>query len=242
MIAASDIITSRLEVPVKDGTVMPAYIARAVGKADTPGILVLQDQFGVTDFLRDTADRFARLGFTAIAPALYHRTGIFEMPYAGGYDQNKIHHKSVTWEGQIADSEAAFDWLVSDGVSSDRIGAIGFCMGGRLAYLANAHRPLRAAISFYGGHIAPDLLKYAGSQHGPLVFFWGGQDDVIPKEQYRAVADALDAAGASHDQVVFSVAKHAFFCHSRRELYHARSADEAWAMSLEFLRHQGVAP
>jgi carboxymethylenebutenolidase len=74
------------------------------------------------------------------------------------------------------------------------------------------------------------------------LFFWGGQDNVIPKEQYRAVADALDAAGASHDQVVFSAAKHAFFCHSRRELYHARSADEAWAMSLEFLRHQGVAP
>ena len=65
-----------------------------------------------------------------------------------GYDQNKAHHKSVTLEGQIADSEAAYDWLVSEGVSSDRIGAMGFCMGGRLAYLANAHRPLRAAISF----------------------------------------------------------------------------------------------
>jgi carboxymethylenebutenolidase len=243
MIAPADIVISRIEVPVKDGTIMPAYVARPADARATPGILVLQDQFGVTDFLRDTADRFARLGFTAIAPALYHRTGVFELPYAGGYEQNKAHHKGVTWEGQIADAEAAFDWLVRDGgVAAGRIGAMGFCMGGRLAYLANAHRPLRAAISFYGGRIAPDLLTYAGGQQGPLLFFWGGQDDVIPKEQYRAVADGLDAAGVAHDQVVFSDAKHAFFCHPRPELYHERSADTAWAMSLAFLHYEGVAP
>jgi carboxymethylenebutenolidase len=240
MIADTGIVTERVDVAVKDGTLMPAYVARPAVRSDGPGILVLQDQFGVTGFLRDTADRFAQLGFTAIAPALYHRTGVFEMPYDGGYDANKPHHKAVTWEGQIADAEAAYDWLVVRGIAPARIGAMGFCMGGRLAYLINAHRPLRAAISFYGGRIAPDLLRYAGAQNGPLLFFWGGRDDVIPQEQVRAVADGLTRAGADHDQVVFSEAGHAFFCHSRPEMYHERASREAWAMSLELLRYQGV--
>jgi carboxymethylenebutenolidase len=238
--ADAAILTEKVDVPVKDGTTMPAYVARPAERRDGPGILVLQDQFGVTDFLRDTADRFAQLGFTAIAPALYHRTGVFEMAYEGGYDANKPHHKAVTWDGQIADAEAAYDWLLGEGVSAERIGAMGFCMGGRLAYLANAHRPLRAAISFYGGRIAPDLLHHAAAQHGPLLFFWGGRDDVIPQEQVRAVADGLTAAGADHDQVVFSDAGHAFFCHSRPAMYHERAAREAWAMSMEFLRCQGI--
>lgn len=239
-IADAGIVTERVDIAVKDGTILPAYVARPAVPAHGPGIIVLQDQFGVTNFLRDTADRFARLGFTAVAPALYHRTGAFEMPYDGGYDANKPHHKGVTLEGQIADAEAAYDWLLGGGIAAGRIGAMGFCMGGRLAYLLNAHRPVRAAISFYGGRIAPDLLHFAAAQQGPLMFFWGGRDDVISQEQVRAVADGLSAAGADHDQIVFSEAGHAFFCHSRPELYHERASREAWAMSLELLRCQGI--
>jgi carboxymethylenebutenolidase len=243
MIADSEIATFRVDVPVKDGTTMPAFVARPETRTSAPGILVLQDQFGVTGFLRDVAVRFAKLGFTAIAPALYHRSGVFGIPYQGGYEASKPHHKAVTVDGQIADAEAAYDWLVAEGnVDSERIAAMGFCMGGRLAYVANAHRPLRAAISFYGGRVAPDLLRFAAAQNGPLLFFWGGLDDVIPKEQYRAVADGLTEAGADHDQVVFSEAGHAFFCHSRPDMYHERASREAWAMSMELLRHQGVLP
>lgn len=243
MITDSEVDTFRVDVPVKDGTTMPAFVARPGACTSAPGILVLQDQFGVTNFLRDTAVRFAKLGFIAIAPALYHRSGVFDIPYDGGYEASKPHHKAVTIDGQIADAEAAYDWLVAEGkVDAGRIGAMGFCMGGRLAYVANAHRPLRAAISFYGGRIAPDLLRFAGEQNAPLLFFWGGRDDVIPKEQYRAVADGLTEAGADHDQVVFSEAGHAFFCHSRPDMYHERASREAWAMSIELLRHSGILP
>lgn len=243
MITDSDVVTSRVDVPVADGTTMTAYVARPASRTGSPGILVLQDQFGVTEFLRDVAVRFARLGFTAIAPALYHRSGAVEISYRDGYGASKPYHQSVTLEGQIADANASYDWLRAQAqVSPDRIAAIGFCMGGRLAYVANAHRPLRAAISFYGGKIAPELLRFAPGQHGPLLFFWGGRDDVIPKEQYRAVADGLTEAGAAHDHVVFSEARHAFFCHVRPDMYHERASREAWAMSLELLRCQGVCP
>jgi carboxymethylenebutenolidase len=240
MTAVADIVTGRIEIDVKDGTIMPAYIARPAGRTGTPGILVLQDQFGVTDFLRDTTDRLARLGFTAVAPALYHRTGVYEMPYSGGYEQNKTHHKSVTVQGHIADAEATYDWLIAEGIPAERIAAVGFCMGGRVAYLLNAHRPLRAAISFYAGRIAPDLLPFAAAQQGPLQFFWGGHDDVIPQAQVRAIADGLTTAGAHHDHTIFGDAGHAFFCHSRPELYHETSSRVAWAAMLELLRVQGV--
>src|SRR5580693_7539990 len=123
MTAVADIVTGRIEIDIKDGTLMPAYVARPAGRTETPGILVLQDQFGVTDFLRDTTDRLARLGFTAVAPALYHRTGVYEMPYSGGYEQNKAHHQSVTVDGQIADAEATYDWLIAEGTAAARIAA-----------------------------------------------------------------------------------------------------------------------
>jgi carboxymethylenebutenolidase len=236
-----EIVTSSIDLPVRDGTSLPAYVARPSSRAGGPGILVLQDQFGLTRFLRDVAERFARLGFTAIAPALYHRSGRIEIPYDDGYEASKPHHRAVTVEGQLADVEAAYGWLTAAGnVAPDRIPAIGFCMGGRLAYVANAHLPLRAAISFYGGKIAPDLLHLASMQRGPLLCFWGGRDTVIPKEQYRAVADGLTDAGADHDQVVFSDAKHAFFAHTRSGYYHERAAREAWAMSLALLDAQGL--
>ena len=83
MIAVSDIITTQPGPCQRRDCHAGLRCTTGGDKRDTPGILVLQDQFGVTDFLRDTANRFVRLGFTAIAPALYHRTGIFEMPYAG---------------------------------------------------------------------------------------------------------------------------------------------------------------
>ena len=233
------ILTGKVDVPVKDGTTMPAYVARPAEQRDGPGILVLQDQFGVTGFLRDTADRFARLGFTAIAPALYHRTGVFEMSYEDGYDANKPHHKAVTWDWQIADAEAAFDWLLGDGISSDRIGAMGFCMGGRLAYLANAHRPLRAAISFYGGGIVPDFLPLAQAQRAPILMFWGGLDAHIPPEQYRAVADALTDGKATHEQVVFSQADHGFFCDARAS-YNEIASRQATALVNAFLDVYGL--
>jgi carboxymethylenebutenolidase len=241
VLSDSEVVTSTIDVPVRDGTTMPAYVAGPSAHSAGSGILVLQDQFGVTDFLRDVADRFAHLGVTAIAPALYHRSGAIEIPYDLGYGASRPHHQAVTLEGQRADVEAAYDWLTGEGkVRAERIGAMGFCMGGRLAYVANAHLPLRAAISFYGGKIAPDLLSLATKQQGPLLCFWGGRDDVIPKEQYRAVADGLTAAGASHDQVVFSDAKHAFFAHVRPDHYHERAAREAWAMSVALLETQGI--
>lgn len=231
----------RIQLAVSDGTEMTAHVARpAQHGAKTPGILVFQEAFGVNAHIRDIAERFAAIGFAAIAPELFHRTATgFEGSY-GDFEAVRPHMSGLTIPGQVADVRAAAEWLQHEPtVDADRLAAIGFCMGGRVAYLANAHVKLRAAISFYGGGIVPDLLDLAKDQHGALLMFWGGKDTHIPPEAYRTLTDALTQAQAVHEQVVFSQAGHGFFC-DRRESYEEGAARQAWAMTQAFLESFGV--
>jgi len=234
------ITTERVTLDVDDGTTMHAYLAQPAGAAGAPGMLVFQEAFGVNAHIRDIAERFARLGFVALAPELFHRRGPgFEGSYTD-FPAVREHMSALTRGGLEADVDAAFAWLRGNGsVDAKRIAAIGFCMGGRVTYLANARAPLAAAISFYAGGIAPDLLDAAAEQHAPILMFWGGLDQHIPPEQYRAVADALRDGGATQEQVVFGQADHGFFC-DQRASYNPAAARQAWALSLEFLRAYDV--
>lgn len=230
----------RVELAVKDGTVMHAHVARPQGGSHgRPGVIVLQDAYGWTGFLADVAERYAAAGFTAIAPELYHRNG-HGLTYS--YDDDSIttsaDRPKTTPETLIADGEATYAWL-REAVGNDRIAAFGFCMGGRMAYLLNAHVPLRAAVSFYGGG-CHRLLQYADKQHGPMVWFWAGRDEHILAPERRAVEDGLDAVGADQEHIVFAQALHGFFCHARSWVYHESAARQAWAMSQELFRITGV--
>ncbi len=227
--------TERVALETPDGT-MHAYVARpAAGAAN--GILVFQEAFGVNAHIRDVTERLARLGLTAIAPELYHRTADgFESGY-DDFEPIRPHMAAVNAETLAADARAAHRWLESQGAA--RTAAIGFCMGGRAAFVANATVPLAAAVSFYGGGIAPALLDLAPRQSSPILMFWGGADAHVPPEQYRAVADALTAAEREHEQVVFSRAGHGFFCNVRAS-YDAGSARQAWALTRAFLDETGM--
>ncbi len=220
---------------------MEAFVARPSGAAG-PGLLVLQEAFGVNAHIRAVAQRYADLGFTAIAPELFHRTAApgWEAPYGGDFSAIQPHFAGLTPQGLIADMRAAYRWLCDDAkIAPRRIAAIGYCMGGRCAYLANSELPLAAAISYYGGGIAPDLLDRAATQHAPLLMFWGGADKHIGEDQRRAVGHALDAAGKHHAQVVFSWADHGFNCDARPS-YDASASREALALVLETLRANRV--
>ncbi|HET7563691.1 MAG TPA: dienelactone hydrolase family protein [Gemmatimonadaceae bacterium] len=220
-------------VKVSDGTEMNAYVAHPSGAGPHPAIMVFQDGFGVNASSRPAADRYAGQGFVAIAPELFHRTAVgFEGSY-DDFDTVMPHIRALTTEGLIADVTASFEWLRAQrDVNATQIAAVGFCMGGRTAYLANSALPLAASISYYGGSIAPGLLDRAPQLHGPQLFFWGGQDKGIPPEQRRAVADAVSAAGKQFVNVVFSNANHGFFTAHRHEPAAAR---ESWALSMAFL-------
>ncbi len=219
---------------------MEAFVARP-NEASGPGLLVLQEAFGVNRHIRNVAQRYAALGFTAIAPELFHRSARpgFEGSHTD-FASVQPHMAALTPEGIVADARAAYEWLTKSArIPAERVAAVGYCMGGRCVYLVNAELPIAAGISYYGGGIAPGLLDRAAKQHGPILMFWGGLDAHIPPEQYRAVADALTRAGADHEQVVFSKADHAFN-NDERPSYNPGAARQALALALEFLRVHAV--
>ena len=225
-----------------DATEMQAYVVRPASAGRKPGLIVFQEAFGVNAHIRDVATRFAAQGFVVIAPELYHRTGTH---VEGRYDDFAAlgpHFNALTTQGMAADADSAHTWLCSDPeVDDTRIAAIGYCMGGRAAFLANAELPLAAAVSYYGGGIAAQLLDRVGRLHGPQLLFWGGKDTHIPPEQTRAIDDALLAAGKPYTTVTFGEAGHGFFC-DQRSAYHPDVAAEAWALTIAFLaRTTGIA-
>jgi carboxymethylenebutenolidase len=189
----------------------------------------------VNSHIRDVAGRFAKLGLVAIAPEMFHRTATgFDAPY-DDFPTTVPHMKAMTYEGNIEDARAAYEFLRNDsGVQPDRIASIGFCMGGRVSFLACATLPLQAAVSFYGGGIAPALLPRIPQLNAPILFCWGGKDKHIGKDQQQAVAEACNHAGKPYVNVDFSDADHGFFCDARAT-YHKASANLAWSLVESFL-------
>ncbi len=224
-----------LTLKPKNSTEMRAYVARPTDSGNGCGIIVLQEAFGVNGHIREIAERFASEGYLAVAPELYHRTGSgVEIAYHD-FGAAEPHRETLTDELLGADLAATFMWLgAQKEIAESRIASVGFCMGGRISFLANELLPLKAAVSFYGGGIGT-LLEKAGELHGPMLMCWGGQDKHIPHEEKRAIVDTLDALGKKYVSVEFSDAGHGFFC-NERESYNEAAAKEAWPLTLAFLR------
>jgi carboxymethylenebutenolidase len=220
-----------------DGTSLRAYVARP---ADPPraAILVFQEAFGVNAHIRDVTERYARQGYLAIAPDLFHRTA---PGFESGYEDFAMvmpHLRALTDAGLSADIRAAHEWLRNN-ADDLAIGAVGYCVGGRTACLAALTVPLACAVSYYGGGIAPNpnnagLLPQLKDLSAPMLFFWGGLDSHITPEQVQAVNGALRAAKKNYVNVEFSQADHGFFCDARGN-YNATAAAQAWKLTLAFL-------
>jgi len=234
--AESELIKEKVELKVVGSSPMSAYVARPASGGPHPGLIVFQEAFGVNSHIRNVAERFAAQGYVSIAPELFHRTAPgFEGNY-NDFASVMPHYQAVTNEAAEADTRATYDWLHSNShVIADRISCVGFCMGGRVAFQANSIVPLRAAVSFYGGGIAPGLLDRAAKVHGPMLLIWGGLDKHITSEHRKAVTDALSVAGKVYVNVEFSNAGHGFFC-DERSAYQPDAARQSWALTLEFLR------
>jgi len=227
---------------VDDGTEMEAYTAipaDALGR-NAPGLILLQEAFGVNHHIRDVADRFAAQGFVVVAPELFHRTAppYFEGSYTD-FPSLMPHMNGLTIEGNQADVKAAYYFLKHhELVNPANIFSIGYCMGGRVSFLANATLPLSAGVSYYGGNIKI-LADKAADISGRHLFFWGGLDKHIGQDQIDLITGELDKAGKEYTNVKFSYADHAFAC-DERPSYNAGATKEAWAMTLAFFRNNMV--
>jgi carboxymethylenebutenolidase len=224
-------------LPVAGGSKMAAYTAlpeNTSGKL--PAIMVLQEAYGVNHHIRSVAERFANEGYIAISPELFHRTA--PKGFEGNYNDFSTvtpHTKALTIKGFEVDLKATYKWLTEQGnVDQNRIYSVGYCMGGRVSFLANTLLPLKAAVSYYGGGL-DTIADRAPQLHGKHLFFWGGLDKHIKSENIHTVIKALEAAGKDFVNVKISYADHGFNCDARSS-YNEAASKEAWALTLAFLQ------
>lgn len=181
--------TRNLELDTPDGT-MPTFEATPDGMA-RGGVVVVQEAFGVTRHIERVCERLATAGWTAIAPALFHRQGSPVFAYDTDFSEIRQVMGGLGREGLTADLAAAFDHLVSAGFSGRRRGIIGFCMGGAVALFAGTEHDLGAAVTFYGGGVRegrfglPSLIELAPSLKTPWFGAYGDRDGGIASTTSR---------------------------------------------------------
>ncbi len=232
----AEIKESMVQLKVADGTEMAAFVAEP-DKKGKAGIIIFQEAFGVNQHIENIARRLAREGYVAIAPELFHRTA--PVGFEGAYDNFpalKPHFDGLSPETLLADTKAAYEWLQKEeNLTPEKIGAVGFCLGGQVAFMANAVLSLGAAVSFYGSRILAQPPEMAKDQKAPLLLVWAGKDKSTPPEKVKELCDSLRVAGKDFINAEFSEAQHGFNCDDR-PAYHAASAAAAWAMTLAFLK------
>ena len=212
-----------------DGHELQAYRAAAEG-APRGGLVVIQEIFGVNGHIRDVCDGFAADGYAAIAPAVFDRVerGV-ELDYDdAGIARGRALRAGLGWDGAMADVEAAAGALEPSG----RVGVVGYCWGGSLAWLAACRLDVACAVGYYGGQI---IGFNDETPRCPVILHFGETDASIPMDD----VDAIRAAHADVPVHVYGDAGHGFNC-DRRAAYHAESAKTARARTLAlFAEHVG---
>ena len=223
-----------LSLATPDGP-MPAYGVQP--DRDARGaVLVVQEAFGLTPHIESICRRLADAGYTAVAPALFHRSGSPVLDY-GDFEKVMPVMKALTADGIRADLSATFDHLASLGFAPGATGIVGFCMGGTIALIAGAERSLGAAVTFYGGGVREGrfgfdaLVDVAPRLQSPWLGLFGDLDQGIPVDQVEALRSAAAGASVPTEVVRYAEAAHGFNCDDR-DAYHEPSATDAWARTL----------
>lgn len=211
------------------------------------GVVVIQEAFGVTGYVRSVADRLAAAGYLAIAPHVFHRSGDPIIDYAD-FSAAAPHMSALTADGIAQDLDAAISALAERGVPPRGIGVIGFCMGGSVALSAATRSSIGAAVGFYGGGITqgrmglPPLVEVAPAVVAPWLGQYGDDDPSIPVEQVESLRSALSRASVPTEIVRYPGAGHAFHCDERPAAYRPEAAAQAWQRALDWFARYLVAP
>jgi carboxymethylenebutenolidase len=237
-----------------NGFKVPAFYAAPAGKTNLPVILVIQEIFGVHEYIADTARRFAKAGYLAIAPELYARQGdpgqYSEMARLMSEVVSKVPDAQV-----MADLDGAVKWAGAHGGNTQKVGITGFCWGGRIAWLyAEQSKNVKAGVAWYGrlvgtpSELSPqNPLDLAASLKAPVLGLYGGQDSGIPLTTINQMKDALaeagkkgNAAARASEFVVYPGAPHAFHA-DYRPSYQKEAAEDGFKRALAWFKTHGVA-
>ena len=232
-----DVSSSTAQLNTSDGK-MEAHVAQPKGGGVYPGVVVIQEAFGVNDHIKKVTERIAAEGYAAIAPDIFHREAERLIPYSDMKKAIATLQRVVDGKA-MEDIGAAIAQLKSQGnVKPGCIGVTGFCMGGRLTYLAAAHHAgdLKCAVPYYGGGIPmgnPSPLSRTGEIKCPVQLFFGANDQLIPMDHVEQIKAELTAKKVAFQINVYPEAGHGFFCDERGS-YHEASAKDAWEKTKAF--------
>jgi carboxymethylenebutenolidase len=239
------LVAGEVKIPAPGGQI-PAYRAMPAAGGPFPTVLVVHEIFGVHEHIKDICRRLAKLGYFAVAPALYAREG----DVAGMHDMKDV-MKIVS---QVPDSQVASDldatvaWAASTGkADTAKLGIVGFCWGGRQVWLYAAHNPnLKAGAAWYGvlrwtkNKLTPnDPIDLVQKINAPVLGLYGGADDHIPVSQVDELRAALKAAGKPSEIIIYPDTPHGFNA-DYRPSYRPRQAKDAWRRMLAWFKEHGV--
>lgn len=241
--------TGETSVPTQ-GENMPAFYARPKDASlePLPVVLVVQEIFGVHEHIRDICRRLAGAGYLAVAPELYFRQGDpSEYNDTGTLLKELV--SQVPDAQVLADLDHVANWAARHGGDMRTMAITGFCWGGRISWLYAAHNPqLKAAVAWYGRLTGEKSIQQpqhpvdvAVDLNAPVLGLYGGKDEGIPQESVDTMRQALRAANASAEIVVYPEAGHAFNA-DYRPAYHQPSALDGWQRMLAWFAQHGVVP
>jgi carboxymethylenebutenolidase len=211
-----------------NGDQVRGYLATPAGQG--PGLVVIQEWWGLVDHIRDVCDRFAREGFVALAPDLYRGAATADPDEAGRLMMGlEIPRAARDLDGAVEALRG------QDAVDGSRVGAVGFCMGGQLAlYAATRNRRVGAVVDFYGIH--PQVTLDLSGLEAPVLGIFAERDEFVSPDAARKLESELRAAGKRASFQIHDGVDHAFFNDTRPDVYDAAAAARAWADTVAFFR------
>ena len=210
-----------------NGATTPGYLS-IPKKGSGPGVVVLQEWWGLVDHIKDVCDRFTAEGYVALAPDLYHGKKTKSPDEAGKLMM------ALNIDQAEKDLRGAIKYLGNhEATAGSKVGIVGFCMGGALAlYAASKNEQVGACVVFYGIHpnVKPDLPNLKA----PVLGIYAERDSSTPPDVVRKLEAQLKALGKPVDIHIYPETDHAFFNDTRPEVYNARAAEDAWRRTIEF--------
>lgn len=227
------ILTHNISYDGKAGKVA-AYLVRPVKAGKYPGVIVIHENVGLSDHIRDVARRLAKEGYVVLAPDYLSRLGGTRLVTPKGTGISNI-SELVPWPVIVEDTVAGFNYLrILPDVRADKQGLIGFCWGGEMTFAAATQIPtLDAAVVFYGR--SPNPLDLVKNIRAPVMAHYGEKDAGVNKGINDTVS-AMKKYNKVYDHRIYSDAQHAFNNDTRKDRYHAEAAKEAWGRTLAFLK------